>query len=82
MEQDYIEILLDWLSEHRLDAMDGEYFLQEKQERAAARALEATLTGEQRKLYLAYEAERSHMASLDVDAAARQAFLLARDIFR
>ena len=53
-----------------------------KQEAQAADALCDTLSPEQRKLFLAYEAARNACASASEDAYARQAFLLAREIYR
>ena len=82
MEQDYIDILLEYLADHRLDAMGSEYFLQEKREDAAAKALEATLSKEQTDLFLVYEEARNASSGIAMDTAARQAFLLARKIFR
>ena len=82
MEQDYIDVLMDYLADHRLAALGSEYFLQEKRETAAAEALEATLSEEQEQLFLAYEEARNASAGIAMDAAARQAFLLAREIFR
>ena len=48
----------------------------------ALKALSATLSEQQTKLLLTYEAEKNAAASISEDIFARQAFLLAREIFR
>ncbi|MGI5987396.1 MAG: hypothetical protein ACOX7M_04580 [Dysosmobacter sp.] len=53
-----------------------------RREAAAAEALTASLTGEQRALFLAFEESRNASAAAYQEALARQAFLLAREIFR
>ena len=80
--QDYIDALLVYLSEQRFSGTGSEYFTRLACEEAAGEALCRTLTPEQHKLFLAYEAARNATASAAEDAYARQAFLLAKEIFR
>ena len=80
--QDYIDILLSHLSSARQNALPGEYFPLQAREQQALNALLDSLTAGQRKLFLAYEEARNAAASVSEDAFARQAFLLAREIFR
>ncbi len=79
---DYINILLEALSELRPSFMDSAYFLQLERERHAFDALHASLTEAQRPLLLAYEDARNASASIGEELYARQVFLLAREIFR
>ena len=79
---DYIDVLLESLADQRLSFLGHEYSTRLKQEAQAADALCDTLSPEQRKLFLAYEAARNACASASEDAYARQAFLLAREIYR
>lgn len=79
---DYIDVLLESLADQRLSFLGHEYFTRLKQEAQTADALCDTLSPEQRKLFLAYEAARNACASASEDAYARQAFLLAREIYR
>ena len=79
---DYIDVLLESLADQRLSFLGHEYFTRLKQEAQAADALCDTLSPEQRKLFLAYEAARNACASASEAAYARQAFLLAREIYR
>ena len=80
--KDYIDALLMYLSEERLTGTSSEYFARLACEEEACEALCRALTPEQHKLFLTYEAARNATASAAEDAYARQAFLLARDIFR
>ncbi|MBE6962063.1 MAG: hypothetical protein E7445_06355 [Ruminococcaceae bacterium] len=82
MEKDYIAILIDHLNEQRLSCAGTEYFLRQQQEHLAFEALAATLSPQQHKLLLSYEAEKNAAASVSEDLLARQVFLLAREIFR
>ena len=79
---DYIDVLLESLADQRLSFLGHEYFTRLKQEAQTADALCDTRSPEQRKLFLAYEAARNACASASEDAYARQAFLLAREIYR
>ena len=81
--EDFITVLLDDLSEHRmLSDASGEYVRRLQQEEAAYCALSATFTQEQKKLFLAYDDARNAAASLSESEFARNAFLLAREIYR
>ena len=80
--EDDIDVLLTQLSEQRLSIVNSEYSTRLRQEEAAWEALSRTLTEQQRKLFLAYEEAQSACACLSEDAYARQAFLLAREIYR
>lgn len=74
---DYIDVLLEALSSER-PAFSIEAF----REHQALDALMATLSEEQRKLFLSYEAAHNEAADRSADAFARSAFTLAREIFR
>ena len=80
--EDYIDVLLEYLSGQRLSFLGHEYVLCQEQETLASQALFRTFTEEQQKLFLAYEDARNACASVSEDAFARQAFLLAREIYR
>ena len=80
--EDYIDALLLYLSEQRLNNMGGEYYARLAREEAACEALCRTLTPEQHKLFLAYEEARNATAGVAEDAYARQSFLLAKEVFR
>lgn len=78
---DYITVLLHDLEDRAQDFLPGDYHTAIRREAAAA-ALTASLTGEQRALFLAFEESRNASAAAYQEALARQAFLLAREIFR
>ncbi len=81
--EDFITALLDDLSERRtLSDASGEYVRRLQQEESACRALSATFTQEQEKLFFAYDNARNAAASLSEWEFARNAFLLAREIYR
>ena len=80
--QDYIDILLSHLSSTRQNALSGEYFSLQAREQQALNALLDSLTAGQRKLFLAYEEARNAAEGASEDAFARQAFLLAREVYR
>ena len=82
MEQDYISVLIDHLNEQRLSYATSEYFIHQKREQFAFKALADTLNDQQHKLLLRYDEERNAAASVSESLLARQAFLLAREIFR
>jgi hypothetical protein len=81
---DYISVLLLWLSENRYawKASSIEYAHCERTAEQATRALLDTFTPEQTRLFLDYEETHTALFSADMDAFARQSFLLAREIFR
>ena len=76
--QDYIDILLSHLSGARQSSLPGEAFPLQVREQQTLNALLDSLTAGQRKLFLAYEEARN----ASEDAFARQAFLLAREVYR
>ena len=80
--QDYIDVLLCHLADARQNALPGESFPLQVQEQQALNALLDSLTAGQRKLFLAYEEARNAAVSVSEDAFARQAFLLAREVYR
>ena len=82
--QDYIDVLLCHLADARQNALPGEYFPLQAREYQTLDALTASFTADQRqrKLFLAYEEARNAAASVSEDAFARQAFLLAREVYR
>ena len=71
---DYIDILLSALEEELYSHLGKDYFLASQREDQAADALRATLS--------AYESARNDTAGAYQDAYARQAFLLARAVYR
>ena len=80
--QDYIDVLLCHLADARQNALPGEYFPLQAREQQALIALLDSLTAGQRKLFLAYEEARNAAEGASEDAFARQAFLLAREVYR
>ena len=80
--QDYIDVLLCHLADQRQSTLPGTYFPLQAREQQALNALLDSLTAGQRKLFLAYEEARNAAASVSEDAFARQAFLLAREVYR
>lgn len=80
--EDYIDILFRELEEQWSDLLGGEYFLQKAREDYAEQALLDTLTEEQQKLFLIYEEQRNAASVFRESGMTRQAFLLAREIFR
>ena len=79
---DYIAVLLDEMEEHWSDFMDGAYFLEEQQRKQAAQALIDTLSESQMDLFLSYEERQNAVAVLREESMTRQAFLLAREMYR
>ena len=79
---DYITVLLESLDDLRPVSADGKCERLLTAEEAAATALRETLSPEQSRLFLAYEDACMAAATASADAFARQAFLLAREIFR
>ena len=80
--QDYIDVLLCHLADTRQNALPGEYFPLQAREYQTMDALTASFTADQRKLFLAYEEARNAAEGASEDAFARQAFLLAREVYR
>lgn len=80
--EDYIEILLNELEEQWSALLGEEYFLQKARENRAERALMDTLTEEQNELFLVCGEQRNIAAVFRESHMTRQAFLLAREIFR
>ena len=78
---DYIAVLLNYLTEHSPSA-DWEYLARQARQSQAAEELRNTLSPEQRRLFLRYEEAHNALASVSEEIFARQAFLLAREIFR
>ena len=79
--EDYIYILLEYISQERLSTMSRKHIAYLAQEEDAFTALSRTFTEEQKKLFLVYEDARNACAGASEDAYARQAFLLAKEIF-
>ena len=80
--EDYIDVLLQYVVAQRLHTVVCESPAHIAQEENTLSALTSTFTDEQRRLFRAYDTARSIRESDSEDAYARQAFLLARDIFR
>lgn len=77
--EDYIDVLLNWLQEAPPEQPDAALC---QQETAAMDALCSTLSKEQRACFLRYEDARNATAGAVAEALARQAFLLAKTIYR
>ena len=80
--EDYIQILLNAIDEHWVDFLGGEYFLQKARKEHAEQSLLETLSESQMDLFLAYEERQNATAVFREEALARQAFLLAKEIYR
>ena len=80
--QDYIDVLLCHLADTRQNALPGESFPLQVREQQTLNALLDSLTAGQRKLFLAYEEARNAAEGASEDDFARQAFLLAREVYR
>ena len=80
--QDYIDVLLCHLADARQSSLPGESFPLQVREQQTLNALLDSLTAGQRKLFLAYEEARNAAEGASEDAFARQAFLLAREVYR
>ena len=79
---DYITVLLHDLEDRAQDFLPGDYHTAIRREAAAAGAQTASPTREQRALLLAVVGNPNARAAANQEALARQAFLLAREIFR
>ena len=79
---DYISVLLEHLSDSLPAAAGSEYYTCLARERDAYEALFRTLTPDQQDLLLRYDERRNATACAMDELYARQAFLLARSIFR
>ena len=79
---DYITVLLHDLEDRAQDFLPGDYHAAIRREAAAAEALTASLTKPQHALFLAFEESRNASAAAYQEALARQAFLLAREMYR
>lgn len=80
--EDYLTVLLNDLEDHASAFLPGGYYLALHRESAAAEALAATFTQEQHALFDVFEDARNASAAAYQEALARQAFLLAREIYR
>ena len=79
--EDYIDVLLNYIADERLTTQTNNSIVHQSREEAAYEALASTFTAEQQELFRAYDLARSACASDFEYAYARQAFLLAREIF-
>lgn len=80
--ENYIDILLEALEEHDREYLGWEYFVQSEQAMEALETLNKTLSHEQRKLFEDYEDKQTALEATGRMALARQAFLLAKEIYR
>ena len=80
--EDYITILLEALEECDREYLEGEYFVQSAQAMEAMETLEKTFSHEQRILFQDYEEKQNVADDTRVRALTRQAFLLAKKIYR
>ena len=79
---DYITVLLEALEDEMYAHLGDDYFLPLRRSGEVLDELSASFTPRQRELFRAYEDAWSDLESAYQDALARQAFLLARAIFR
>lgn len=79
---DYIDTLIQALCEEDQNFLNGDYFLQSARILKADSDLCAALSPEQMDLYLKLEDLRNIASELYSNALARQAFLLAQEIYR
>ncbi len=80
--EDYIDILLTSFGEQWTDFLSGDYFLAKARLDNAEEALQKTLSESQIKLFLSYEEHRNAVAVYREACMTRQAFLLAKEIYR
>ena len=80
--EDYIEILINELEEQWSGLLGREYFLQKARADRVAEVFLDTLTEKQHALFLVYEEQRNAAEAFRESCMTRQAFLLAREIFR
>ena len=80
--EDYITILLEALEECDREYLAGEYFAQSAQAMEAMETLERTFSQEQKELFQDYEEKQNAADDTRGRALTRQAFLLAKEIYR
>ena len=80
--KDYINVLLETLEERDREYLGWEYFVQSERAMEAMETLEKTFSREQRELFRDYEDKQSTLDNTGRMALARQAFLLAKEIYR
>ena len=80
--EDYIDILIGALGEQGEDGPGRKYLVTEGRLVQAAEALEEALDEEQKELFSVYEERRNELAFISENHLARQAFLLAKEIYR
>ncbi len=80
--QDYIDILLSHLMATRQGTLPEEYLSFKTQEQQALNALQSSFSDSQDTLFLSYEETRNAAEAISMTAFARQAFLLAREVYR
>ena len=79
--EDYIAALLENLEEHDREYLGWEYFIQSERVMEAIEALHKTLSCEQKKLFRDYEERQTAVDAAGRMALARQAFLLAKELY-
>ena len=80
--EDYITILLEALEERDREYLGWEYYAQTERAMEAMEVLHETFSCEQRKLFRDYEEKQTALDAAGRMALARQAFLLAKEIYR
>ena len=80
--RDYVDLLVHVLVEQEGRDSAEPVLSRKSQQIYAERALLETLSGPQTKLFLAYEEAQNAASSLYAACLARQAFLLAKEIYR
>lgn len=78
---DYIDMILNALKEEHLYPEEKFYYLQNS-EMEAEKALRATLSEEQTRLFFAFEAAHNAVLSRHDSTLCRQVFLFARALYR
>lgn len=79
---DYIDILLRALNEPGVRHFSGEYYRQFIQCRKAEESLRDSMSKEQLALFLTYEEKSNQKSATSEWDLARQAFLLAKEIYQ
>ena len=80
--EDYLHSLLQHVREQRMGTVTLENRVALAREEAAYRALSATFTDEQSRLFQTYDLARGACCNAEEDAFGRAVFLLAKEIYR
>ena len=80
--ENYIDILLASFEEQWVDFLSRDYYLERARLENAEEALWQTLSESQIELFLSYEGHRNAVAFHRETCTTRQAFLLAKELYR